>query len=304
MTQDTSEIKNKIISFLRRNGPGLPVHIAREIESNTLFTSAFLSELLSERRIKTSHMRVGSSPLYLLPGQEFMLERFAFHLKSKEKDAYALLKEKKFLEDSEQEPAIRVALREIKDFAIPMKRNEKLVWKFFSVQEPGLVKEKIEKIEEITPKIKELSIPMQFNAGVHQFQPDLEKIKEKALDIFDKPKIKIIKKQKKGKRKSPQKDSTFFNKIKEFLSEKSLELIDIVSFSKNEILIKIREENKEKILVAYNKKKISDLDIIKASKKILGFNLPYDIVCLEGPLKKVQDIITATRNLGSIEKLK
>lgn len=239
-------------------------------------------------------MRVGSSPLYLLQGQEFMLERFAFHLKSKEKDAYALLKEKKFLEDFEQEPAIRVALREIKDFAIPMKRNEKLVWKFFSVNEFDMPKEKGIKIKEEISKIEEIPIK----------KIEKEENFEKTLDIFDKPKIKRTKKPKKGKRKSSQKDNTFFNKVKEFLSEKSLELIDIISFNKNEILIKIREENKEKILVAYNKKKISDLDIIKASKKILGFNLPYDIVCLEGPLKKVQDIITATKNLGSIEKLK
>lgn len=304
MTQDTSEIKNKIIAFLRRNGPSLPVHIGREIELSTLFTSAFLSELLSERRIKTSHMRVGNSPLYLLSGQEFMLERFAFHLRSKEKDAYALLKEKKFLDDAEQEPAIRVALREIKDFAIPLKKNERLMWKFFNVQEPSLSKEKIEKIEEITPKIKEISIPMQFNAGVHQFQPNLEKIKEKSLDIFNKPPIKKTAKRRKIKKKISQKDSTFFNKLKEFLAEKSIEIIDILSFSKNEIVLKIKNRDEEKLLIAYNKKKISDSDVIKASKKASEFGLFYDIICLEGPLKKIKDLLFAVKNLGSIEKLK
>ena len=303
-TKNTSEIKNKIISFLRKNGPSLPVHIAREIELSTLFTSAFLSELLSERRIKTSNMRVGNSPLYFIPGQEFMLERFSFHLKSKEKDAHSLLKEKKFLDDSEQEPAIRVALREIKDFAIPFKKNEKLMWRFFSVQEPDLAKEKIEKLDEIIPKIKELSTPMQFNAGIHQFQPDLEKIQEKALDIFDKPKTKKISKAKKSKKKPSQKDSTFFNRIKEFLSEKSTELIDILSFSKNEIVLKIKNNGNERILIAYNKKRIGDSDLIKAFKKVSEFNLPYDILCLEGPLKKIQDILFAAKNLGSIEKLK
>ena len=301
MVQDTSEIKNKIIAFLRRNGPSLPVHIAREIESNTLFTSAFLSELLSERRIKTSYMRVGNSPLYLLPGQEFMLERFAHHLRSKEKDAYALLKEKKFLDDFEQEPAIRVALREIKDFAIPLKKNERLIWKFFNVQEADLPKEKI---GGIMPKIREISIPMQFNAGVHQFQPDLEKIQEKSLDIFDKPKVKKISKTRKIRKKLPQKDNGFFNKIKEFLAKKSLEIMDILSFSKNEIILKIKKNGEERLLIAYNKKKISDSDVIKAFKKASEFNLPYDIICIDGPLKKIQDLLMAAKNLGSIERLR
>jgi len=41
--KDTSEIKEKIILILRKNGPSLPVHIAKEIETSILFTSAFLS---------------------------------------------------------------------------------------------------------------------------------------------------------------------------------------------------------------------------------------------------------------------
>ena len=49
MVKDTSEIKEKILSILKRRGPSLPVHIAKEIESSMLFTSAFLSELVSEK---------------------------------------------------------------------------------------------------------------------------------------------------------------------------------------------------------------------------------------------------------------
>ena len=66
--QDTSPIKNKIISFIEKNGPSLPAHIASEIEQSILFSSAFLAELLSEKKLVLSHMRVGSSPLYLIAG--------------------------------------------------------------------------------------------------------------------------------------------------------------------------------------------------------------------------------------------
>ena len=49
-TQDTSKIKENIISTLKRRGPCLPVHIASEIGTSILFASAFLSELVSEKK--------------------------------------------------------------------------------------------------------------------------------------------------------------------------------------------------------------------------------------------------------------
>ncbi len=278
--QDTSEIKEKIISILRRKGPGLPVHIAREIESSTLFTSAFLSELASERRIKISNMKVGNSPLYYLPGQEQLLEKFSHYLKSKEKEVFTLLKEKKIIKDSEQDPAIRVALREIKDFAVPFKKNEEIFWRYFTIPITEFkIAEKPKKIER-------------------------EKT-EKTLDIFNTSKEERTKRtQKKKISKTSQKESNFFNKVKEFLSEKSTELIDIISFSRNEIILRVKDIDGEKIVVAYNKKRLSDNDIIKAEKKSARFNLPYIILSLGEPLKKVRELILAVKNLHSIEKLK
>ena len=110
-TQDTSDTREKIMSILKTRGPSLPVHVAKETSLSMLFASAFLSELLSEKRIKISNMRVGNSPIYFIPGQEPKIENFSQHLKSREKDAFILLKEKKFLKDKNQEPAIRIALR-------------------------------------------------------------------------------------------------------------------------------------------------------------------------------------------------
>ena len=80
-------------------------------------------------------MRIGSSPIYFIQGQEQKLENFSEHLKSKEKEAFNLLKQKKFLKDSIQEPAIKVALREIKDFTIPFKKENEIYWKYFTASE-------------------------------------------------------------------------------------------------------------------------------------------------------------------------
>ena len=279
-TQDTSEIKEKIIVILRKNGPSLPVHIAREIESSILFTSAFLSELASEKRIKISHMKVGNSPLYYLLGQEQLLEKSSHYLKSKEKEAFILLKEKKFIKDSGQDPAIRVALREIKDFAIPFKKDEEIFWRYFTIPITGFkIAEKPRKIE--------------------------EKKTEKTLDIFDASgkKERTKRTRKKKISKTSQKEKNFFNKTKEFLAGKSIELIDIISFSKDEIVLRVKDTGGEKIVVAYNKKRISDSDIIKAAEKSAGFNLPYMVLSLGRPLKKVHELIRAVKNLHSIEKL-
>ncbi len=275
-TQDTSGIKNKIIFILRKNGPSLPVHIAREIESNILFASAFLSELASEKRLKISYLKIGNSPLYYLPEQKFLLEKFSNHLKNKEKEAFTILKEKKFLKDSEQTPAIRVALREIKDFAIPFRKDEELIWRFYTVPEE------------------------EFEAGKKGIKPIIKR-GEKELDIFDKPK-KVIRKI--SRKKRPQKENKFFEEIKDFLTKRSLEMADIISFSKNEIIMKIKDDEKEKILIAYNKKRINENDIIKASKKASELGIPYIILSKGEPLKKVQGLLDALSNLSFIGKIK
>lgn len=134
-SQNTAEIKEKIIHYIKQKGPSLPVHIAKEINTSTLFTSAFLSELLSEKKIKASHMRVGTSPIYYAPEHEAKLENFSKFLKRKERESFEILKKEKFLKDSEQLPAIRVALREIKDFAIPFQVNEEIIWRYMTILE-------------------------------------------------------------------------------------------------------------------------------------------------------------------------
>lgn len=276
MVQDTSEIKGKIIDALKRKGPSLPVHIAKEIESSILFTSAFLSELVSEKRVRISSMRVGSSPIYYILGQEPLLERFSQHLKSRERDAFILLKERKFLKDSQQEPAIRVALRQIKDFAIPFRLDEEIIWRYFTDPETEF------KAKEKPRIIEKIKIP-----------------KEKSLGIFgEKEKPKRIRKKK------VQKENKFFAKVNEFLSEKSIELIDILNFGRNELILKVRDKGEDKILISYNKKRVSESDIVKAAKKASEYNLPYIILSLGEPLKKTSVLIDAIKNLASIEKLK
>src|SRR3990167_9009598 len=183
------EIKEKMISIFKSRGPSLPVHIAKGTDLSILFASAFLSELIGEKKLKISSMKVGSSPLYFLSGQEPMLENFSEYLKGKEKEAFNILRERKFMKDSETEPPIRVALREIKDFAIPFKVEGEIYWKYFTSDENDFIASKfiedkpkffhkiqfVEKKPEVFEEIIEENIPK----AIVEMEKPIEEIAEK-----------------------------------------------------------------------------------------------------------------------------
>ncbi len=323
MVQDAAKLKEKILEFLQRRGPSLPVHIAKETGLSILFASAFLSELVSDKEVKISYMKVGGSPLYFIPSHASQIERFSQHLKSKEKDAFLLLKEKKFLKDSFQEPAIRVALRSIRDFAIPFERNSELFWRYIAVQEEEfkveetkdevIIKEEPKEIEEKTIIIEEKeeqieeeeSKPEIKESGIIVEEKPITKkrqTKEPKLEIFDKKEKKPAQK-KPVKKKAPKHNEKFFEKIKEFLEKKSIDILGIEGFEKNELILRIKEGKTEKLLMAYNKKRITENDLITASKKSSEMNLPYLILSLGELPKKLSNFIEAVQNLSSMEKI-
>jgi len=177
---DANLIKKRIIEILRNRGPTLPIQIARETKIDSLFISAFLSELLNEKKIKTSSLKVGGSSLYFLEGQEEQLEKFYNYLHPKESEAYLLLKNKKVLKDSEQEPAIRVALRAIKDFAVAFKIEEEIYWRYVHAKES--------EINDILNSIGKKEKPIE-----KELEKEVEEKEEKPTELREKQKKKIHK---------------------------------------------------------------------------------------------------------------
>ncbi|MFQ5475343.1 MAG: hypothetical protein ACE5DM_05925, partial [Candidatus Nanoarchaeia archaeon] len=116
----TMDRHEKILQLARLKGPLLPAQIHRDLKTEPLFASAMLSELVDRKVMKLSHAKIGSSPVYFLPGQEARLDILYKYLHEKEKRAYDLLKQQRVLRDSDQEPLIRATLRAIKDFAVPL----------------------------------------------------------------------------------------------------------------------------------------------------------------------------------------
>ncbi len=323
-TQNLSDMKSRILSYMKVHGPCLPIHISKETKTSHLLASAFLSDLASEKIIKISYMKVGGSPLYFLPGQEQMLENFEKFLNHKEREALSLLKKSKILEDEEQEPSIRVALKAIKDFALPytVTFQEKHItfWQYFSLSEDearNLISEKLEKlqpksVQEIEKKveiIEEQKIEAKIAEEVKKnpevkIEEIIAKIEEKKPEtkiepIFKeetKPKIKKIKREK------PKSDK-FLEEIKLFLAKRNLEMVRVEKYDKKEVSAIVKEAGKELWLHALNKKKIDASDLLKAYKKANSLNLPYLIFTRGDASKKLSESISALKALERIDKI-
>src|SRR3989344_2080062 len=218
------ELTEKVDKYVCRYGPVLPVRVAREINTDIIFASAILSQLVSEKRVMLSHANIGGSPLYYVSGQEMKLQVLYDKLAHIEKKAYSLLREKRVLIDSEQEPSIRVALRNIKDFAkmlnVESEGNVDIFWKWFLVSD----KEAEQIIDEILSK-------------VNKVKEEVKKAKEEKAKVEKVKEEKIKEKQaklevKKEKVKSKITDN-FLDSIMNYFKNEGMEILEHEIIRKN-----------------------------------------------------------------------
>jgi hypothetical protein len=281
---DVQQKKKQIIAFLNEKGPSLPVRIAKAIDMVPIFTSAILSELLGERSIKTSNLRVGASALYLIPGQEVRLEEHIENLKSVEKEAFAKLKEKKVLLDERETPVMRVALRSLRDFAVQLNENDKIIWKyaFISDDEAEDILNKKQKREE--PKKEETS------------QPEIIKEEEPKKVVIEKPKKVEKKKIEKTIEKEIDHESPeFLSELKDFLNKKKVDLIKEIEVNKKEVvaIVKLKSTlgDLDFLLVAKNKKATNEEEINQAIQRAHHEQMPCLYIIRKEPSKKILSLI-------------
>ena len=132
--------QDRILQFLRTGGPTTPSKVAKVINTDSLLASAHLSDLSSQKKVRVSNLKIGGTPLYYIPGQEERLYSFANgNINPKDFEVLEFLKEKKILREQELELLPRVALRGLKDFAVPfnvtMHGETELFWKFYLVSD-------------------------------------------------------------------------------------------------------------------------------------------------------------------------
>ncbi len=298
--------RERILATIRLRGPCLPVQLAREIDMNTLFTSAFLSELYADQKLKKSNLTIGSSALYFILGQEAQLEQFVHYLNQREKEAFSILKQEKILDDTAQTPVIRVALRAIKDFAIPItiKQNteEKLFWKYFLLNDT-------EAHELIEQKTKSQQLPSeQKQMKTDAVQTPLTISQE--TNEEDKKTGQEEKAKKKGRisQKGEKESKTEFSKrVRDYLQAKEIEILEISLEKKKELLARVRIDTlfgkQEFFLSVYDKKKLTDKDLTVAVQKGSGMRMP-SLVIATGDLNAAgKEYLKVWKNLLRFERL-
>ena len=264
--------RKKIVGILKLKGPSLPVQVARGIELSSLFAGALLSELAKEKTIKISHMKVGGSPLYFLAGQEPLLEKFHTYLPGKEKEAFLLLQKKNVLEDKTQVPAIRVALRNLKDFAFPFPKNNEIFWRFHTANLTNSTN------KQNTIKPEKLKTQAEIKGKI-QLQELASPNKEKQLDIGLKTEVKKeIPKQKQEKPKKEKQIPEFPLKIINTLQNNNIEILEQKDIKKREFSAIIRIDStlgKIRFLcIAKDKKIITESDLRLILQKTQSLKMP------------------------------
>ncbi len=128
--------KDSILAVLRQRGPSLPVHIKRVVGvGDTFIIGAMLAELKDLGKVKVTSTKRGGSPFYYVPEHSARLVNLLPDLGEKERRTAELLRAKNVLQDKLQDPIVRVTLRAIKDFAVPvevkLKDGIELFWKWY-----------------------------------------------------------------------------------------------------------------------------------------------------------------------------
>lgn len=300
---DINEKKNKIVNFLQVNGPTLPVRISKVIEMEPVFASAILSELYNDKRIKMSHMKIGSSSLFFLPGQEEKLQDFIENLKTIEKEVFFKLKEQKILFDESEDPAIRVAVRGMKDFAIPFEHDGKQCWKFVSVTNeevenffhPKEIKEK--KKEEVKEKVEE-KVEEKEDDKVAE-KKEVEKSEKKAeKKIWKSNKVEGVVKPEENEKVLDVFDETkseFYEEVKKFLKKNDIEIIDEIQADKKEVVAKIVVKSKisdlNYLLIAKNKKSVNREEVNVVLQRSSYHKMPCILILRKEPSKSVMNML-------------
>lgn len=262
------QLRDTVLQLVRQHGPVLPVQISKLVNRDILFASAILSELVDNKLIKISHAKIGSSPVYYAPGQEEKLQILYNGLPEKEKQAYNLLKERKILRDKGAEPAIRVALRSIRDFALPIEielNNEKeIFWRWHLISQydaQSLIKAEIL----IAPKQPQQEV--QQPSKTIELKPET-RVEQKFLQVAlpePKPKAKT--------------STPFLDIIKSFTSFSKIEIVEHETVRKNtefNFIARIPSNigPLDFFISAKNKKSISEADLSLAHQKGVAKKLP------------------------------
>jgi len=192
-------MKEKIVDFIRENGPTLPVQIVSKTGGNSFVASAYLSDLVDKKEILQSEERVGSVPLYYLAGQEALLKKKLGELNAGAKTARSF--QKKPVEETPELESKR------KDFDGRLKKIEEEEARRQDVKKKGalekareLIKKTVERprVEVPKPKVEVPKPPIVERPKVVNKVEEVDELSfsKRALEFLEKLNIDILKSDK------------------------------------------------------------------------------------------------------------
>ena len=242
---DYNTSRETVVRILNSKGPLLPSSIARELQTNIIFASAILAELVSSNHVKLSNLKIGGSPLYYVQGHESKLTKYKDKLNEKDVKTYELLETHKVLRDSDLEPLTRVSLKNIKDFAVPLEvssnNGKEIFWKWFMLSNEDAekyikeilnpAKEKELDIEEKeNPDVPSENTPEEKSSEANEEQekkePLVKKDTEQQKSADQKSTQSTFSTFKPSSKPSEQPEDGFFKKVQEYLSKKNISIIN------------------------------------------------------------------------------
>ena len=284
-TQNVVLMRDRALEYVQSDGPLLPVQVSKHIGSDLMLAGAILSELSSRKLILLTHANVGGSPLYYVKGQESKLSSRLYNsLKSKEKEVFTLLDKEKVLKDEDLEPAHRVAISNLKDFAVKLDviqdNKSETFWKYSLIEDS----EAKNLIENLLKNDVVQEIPVEVPKEIHVELPKPE-IKQQVTTQIEKP-IKPIKQK--------QKDN-FYGIIREYLSKNKINVLEetiIKKQSEFEFIVNIPSSvgNLKYFIKAKNKASINDVDISLAYSESHQKKLPCLFITKGKLTKKAVDL--------------
>lgn len=281
-------LKEKVLELIKTKGPQLPVQIATQLKINSTFAGAFLSELIADGKVKYTALKVGGSPLYYVPGHELRLQSYIKYLGQREKEAYDFLLQEKLVKDEELSPVLRVAMRTITDFAIPLRvtteHESTIFWKWYLVLE--------QEVHELLEK----------RLGVHKEQIPSQPQQLSLLDIGTKEEEKKEQKEEekkesreKKKEKKEQIESDSLPMIFSYFQEKGILVVShSVKNAEVECIVKIPTPLGEisYFCIAKKKKRCTEADLSAGYLKAHAKGLPFLFLAPEELSKKLHDFVT------------
>lgn len=291
-------ITDRVKQIVRMRGPVIPSQISKEIGTNILMASAILSELASSNHVMISSVKVGGTPLYYVAGQEAKLQNYLTSLHPKEKEAFEKLKSEGVIRDAGQDPATRVALRQIKDFAkaieVNMDGTVELFWKWYLLDD-AQAEQAVKKALGIAPEPPPSPAPPQQPIQPQQtVQPQKAEIPQQTLQDAIKPEA--------GSKKQPkprgptQAALEFSTSVKEFFSKNSISVESEGELAKSQAEFAVSLPSPVGSLryycIAQNKKSCTDADISSAIVQGQLRKLPVLLLTKGELTKKARELLS------------